>query len=119
MTDLRANAVLRFVVLGAQPRQTHQLGINGRLLDDERITGGDGFDFGVSERSAINVLQAPESRVAAHDLMDELRFAFKCLPHVTIEAADGYVAVDLDYGVVVALAKDATFTLFNVGGPPR
>jgi hypothetical protein len=56
--------------------------------------------------------------VAAHDLVDEPGFAFAGLPHVHVEAGFGGVADDLDLGVLVALADDAAFALFDVGGPP-
>lgn len=41
------------------------------------------------------------------------------LPHVRVEAAGGHVADDVHGRVLVALAQDAAFALFDVGRAPR
>src|SRR5438094_7338031 len=118
MTDLRPYTVLGFVVLRAQPGESHQFGVNGGLFDNERIPGSDCFDFGISERAAVDVLAAAKRGVAAHDLVDELGFGFERLPHIRVEASFGDVAVDLHDWVGISLAKDAAFALFHVCGSP-
>ena len=71
------------------------------------------------ERVVADVLDLADVEPAAHHLVDEPRFALDRLPAVGVKAAFDDVAVDLDLGVLVALAQDAALALFDVRGPPR
>ena len=78
-------------------------GDGGELLGD----GGDGFVAQV----------AGHLLGVRHCLGDEVGFALQDLPRVGVGGAFGDVAVDLDGRVVVALADEAAFGLFEPVGP--
>ena len=58
------------------------------------VAGGDGFDLGVGELLAADVLGLAHGAVAGHDLGDEPGLGLQGLPHIGIEGAFGDVAVD-------------------------
>lgn len=85
------------------------------------LTSGEGEDL-LSE-----VLDGAFGDVTTGDLGDERGLPFQGLPHVDVEAGFSDVADDLDVGVLVALAEDASLALLDVplaargrrGGPGR
>ena len=71
-----------FLMFGTQASQTGQLGVNAGLFDDEWVAGSDGFDFGVSQGGAVNVLDVPKVALPRHHLPDEAGLGFEGLPHI-------------------------------------
>ena len=94
------------------------LSVRAGFLEDQRVAGGECFDFGEGEGVLADVLDLADVEASAHDLVDEPGFALDGLPAVGVEAALDGVAVDRDLGVLVALADAAALALFDVGGAP-
>ena len=46
------------------------------LLQDERVTGGNGFDLGEGERGVLQILDAAVGNLPAHDLGNQACFYF-------------------------------------------
>ena len=85
VADLIPQLELCVTVLGLEPCKAGDFSIKSRFLDDERVAGGDGFDFGVGESRAVNVLEAAEVVFAGHHLGDELCLGLQRLPEVGVE----------------------------------
>ena len=98
--------------------QAGQGGVGFGFVHQQRVAGGEGFDFAVGQGGVADVADLAGVEAAADDLADEPGLAFEGLPGVAVEAGLGHVPVDLDLGVEVALAQDAAFALGDVGGPP-
>jgi hypothetical protein len=47
------------------------------IIHDERVAGGNGFDFGEGERGVLEIFDTACGDIAAHDLGDEARFDFQ------------------------------------------
>ena len=118
-TDGMSRDIGGFLVLGAKPGQPHDLGVDLGLFDHERIAGGDGFDLGIGQGRGVQVLDLADMALVGHDLPDEFGFGFQDAPHIRVERSFRDVTKDLHFGILVALAQDAAFSLLDVGRPPR
>ena len=110
-------------MVGGQPGQAGHFGADFGVFADQRVAGGHRFDLGVGQHDfGVEVLDGAD-RVGgvdgSGDLGDEPGLAFDGAPHVRVEAAGGDVAHDVHGRVLVALAQDAAFALFDVGRAPR
>ena len=116
---LPADVVLLVDMRGAKLVELADFGIDLDLFHDGGIARGDGLDLGVGERAAFEVFGLAHGDAAVHHLIDEAGLGFEHLPHIGVERSFGDVAVDLDFGVVVALPQDSAFALLDVARPPR
>src|SRR5262245_23516683 len=95
-------------------------GGEGGEFDVALVAGGDGGDggdlFGDGGDGFVAQVAGHLFRVG-HRLGDEVGFALQDLPRVGVGGAFGDVAVHLDGPVVVALADQAAFGLFEPVGP--
>jgi hypothetical protein len=85
MTNLGAQSKLSFNMLRAEPGQAGNLRINARLFNHHRIAGSNGFDLGIGQCRAINILDASQISFAGHHLGDKPRLGFERLPHIRVE----------------------------------
>ena len=81
-SDVRPGA-LEGEYAGASAQATVGVGLGER--QHGRIAGGDGFDLGVGEFLAADVLGAAGGIVAGDDLADEAGLGFECLPHIGVK----------------------------------
>ena len=83
-----------------------------------RVAGTERFNLRIIEYSLIHVLAGPNRGLAGHDLGDELLLVFQHLPEITVESPFCDIPENLHLGVMVALAEDPSFLLFQVGRFP-
>ena len=79
-----------------------------------RVAGAERLDLRIVEHSLIHVLAGPDRGLAGHDLGDELLLVFQHLPEITVESPFCDIPENLHLGVMVALAEDPSFLLFQV-----
>ena len=91
------------------------------LAEIAGVTGGDGLGRGrgLADIAAAEVLDLADVDLIAFGLLDEQCLAFHFLPHHRVVGGFGDVVEDLHLRVLVALADDPPFALFQVSGPPR
>ncbi len=96
-------------------------GLEFDLADVAVVAGGDGLDHGgvLGEAVGAEVLHAAGGAVGAFESFDEERLALQHLPHIGVEGSLGDVAEDPHRGVLVVLADNSAFALFQVRGAPR
>jgi hypothetical protein len=74
------------------------------VVEDQWVAGGQRFDFAVGEGVVADVLDRADIEATADDLADEPGIAFDGLPAVGVKRVLDDVAVQADFGVLVALA---------------
>ena len=78
--DFAGDTVKLVLMRGPERIELADLGIDTDFLHDERVAGGNGFDFGKGERGVLQIFDTARGDIAAHDLGDEARFDLKELP---------------------------------------
>ena len=111
--------ILLTLVVCFHQLQTSYIHIQVHLFLNAFITGTQSFDFCIRQCGFINIITRTNRRFARHNLADELLLVLQGLPQVRIESCLGNIAVDVNFGVHVALANDTTATLFKVARSPR
>ena len=119
LAKLRADRVVLVQVGGAKLVELAEFSVDLHLLHHGGIARGDGLDFRVGERAALEVFGHANRGLPAHHLLDEAGLGFKRLPHIVVERSFRDVTVDFDFLVYVALAENPSLALLDVAGPPR
>ena len=103
---------------GAQLVELADFGIDFDLFHHGRIARSDRLDFGVGESAAFEILGDADGDASAHHLLDEPGFRLVGLPHIGIERTFGNVAVNIDFGIDIALPQNPALALLDVAGTP-
>ena len=111
--------ILLTLVVRFHQLQASYVHIQVHLFLNAFIACTQSFDLRIGECGFINIITGTDGRFARHNLADELLLVLQGLPQVRIEGCLGNVAVDVNFGVHVALANDTTATLFKVARSPR
>jgi hypothetical protein len=93
--------------------QSLQFGIRLGECEHRGVARCNRFYLRVTQFLTTDVLGDSRSVVAGDDLTDKPRLGFQGLPHVGVEGSLGDVAVDLNFGILIALAKNAAIALFD------
>ena len=97
------------------------LGVHACLFHDQRVAGGECLHLAVAEGRFADVVHAGgQARVSPRVTWAmKAGLAFDRSPHEDIEAGLGDVAEHRHVVVEIPLAENPTFSLFDVGRPPR
>ena len=106
-------------VVGFQQFQLGHLNVKIHLFLDHGVAAGQCLDLGIRKRLFVYIFGRTHRRFAGHDLGDKLLFALHKLIEVSIKSPLGDIAVNVYFGVFVALANDAALPLLKIGRTPR
>ena len=95
-----------------------QLGVGLGEREHGGIPRRDRFHLGIGEFLSTDVFGTADDIIACHDLADEPRLGLQGLPHVGVERSFGDVAKDRHLLVLIALAQDSAFALFDLSRLP-
>ena len=117
-----ADGVLQRVFLrkmvGFQQLQLGHLNVQVHFFFNHGVAAGQRLDLGIRKRLLIHIFGGADRRFAGHDLADKFLLALHKLVKVGVEGALGDIAVNIYFGVFVALANDAALPLLKVGRTP-
>ncbi|HEX2805995.1 MAG TPA: hypothetical protein VHN80_07490 [Kineosporiaceae bacterium] len=85
------------------------------LLEDQWVAGRDRLELGKADHVVDEVLDLPDVKASAHQLVDKPGFALDGLPAVAVEGALDDVAVDPNGRVLVASTSRFTAILPGTG----
>ena len=101
-----------------QQFQFGNLNIQIHLFLNIWVSGSKCFYLCIRQGGFINILTGTNRGFTGHDLAYELLLVFNDLPGVTVKGSFCHIAENLYFWILVALAQDSSFLLFNIGRSP-
>ena len=106
-------------VAGLEHIELAHLHIQIALLNDKRIAGGQGLDFGVTEGRFVHIVCHTHRRFGGHNLRNEFLLVFHELVQIGIKGSLCDIPEDLNLRILIALPDDSSQSLCKVGRTPR
>ena len=105
-------------MVGFEQFQLRNLNVKIHLFLNHGIAAGQRLDLGVGKRLLVHIFGGTHRAFAGHNLRNEFLLALHQLIEVSIKGALGDIAVNVYFGVFVALANDTALPLLKVGRTP-
>ena len=101
-------------VVGFQQLQLGNFNVQVHFFFNHGVAAGQRLDLGIRKRLLVYIFGGADRRFAGHDLADKFLLALHKLVKVGVEGALGDIAVNIYFGVLIALADDAALSLLEV-----
>ena len=106
-------------MIGFHQLQPSHIYIQVHLFLNAFVTGTERLDLRIGQSGFIDIVAGPHRRFGGHDLRDKLLLVLQGLPQIRIEGGLRHIAVNMNFGVHIALTDDTTGSLFQVARSPR